>query len=188
MIPHVKSSFLSSQEIDRIGFKSVGANVMISRNASFYSPNQISIGDFSRIDDQVVIAAGSDVTIGRYVHLSVGVSILGKGKVVLEDFVAISVRSSIFSSNDDYSGLYMTNPTVPATVTNMIHGPVIIRSHVIVGAHSVILPCSELGIVSAYGALSLMRGAYEPYTIYAGVPARKIKKRSRKCLEFATTF
>jgi len=176
-----KNSFLTPSELETIGFQSVGQSVQISRNAVFYNPQNVSVGDNTRIDDQVVISAGSQVKIGRYVHLSLGVSILGKGGVTIEDFVSVSVKTSIFSSNDDYSGAYMTNPTVPGHLTNVDSGLVQIRKHVIIGAHCVILPHSDLGAESAYGALSLMKGKYESNAIYAGSPAKKIGVRQNTC-------
>lgn len=176
-----KNSFLTPSELETIGFQSVGQNVQISRNAVFYNPQNICVGNHTRIDDQVVISAGSQVTIGRYVHLSLGVSILGKGEIVIEDFVSVSVKTSIFSSNDDYSGAYMTNPTVPSHLTNVDSGLVQIRKHVVIGAHSVVLPHSDLGTESAYGALSLMKGKYESNSIYAGSPAKKIGVRQDTC-------
>ena len=79
----------------------------------------------------------------------------------------------MYSSSDDYSGAYMTNPTVPAELTNVDHSYVLIGRHVIVGAGSVLLPGAMLDNGVAVGSLSLVKGHLLRDTIYAGVPAVK---------------
>jgi acetyltransferase-like isoleucine patch superfamily enzyme len=44
-------SYLSEVEIQAIGFKQVGRNVKIGSLVSLHRPEEISIGDNSRIDD-----------------------------------------------------------------------------------------------------------------------------------------
>jgi galactoside O-acetyltransferase len=61
---------------------------------------------------------------------------------------------AIFSSNDDYSGNYLTNPMVPSAFTNVLHGDVILKKHVIVGSGSVILPNLTIEEGVSIGALT----------------------------------
>ena len=56
-------TFLSEENLNSMGFKSLGKNVKISEKASFYNCNEIVIGDNSRIDDFCVISG--NVSIGR---------------------------------------------------------------------------------------------------------------------------
>lgn len=180
---------LTEQEIKKIGFKSAGTNLKISDKASFWNPSNISIGDNSRIDDFCVLSAGEEgIEIGRNVHIAVYSSLIGKGKISLEDFCNISSKVSIYSSNDDYSGEYMTNPTVDERFTNVTHGQVTIKKHAIVGAGSIILPNVTLGTGSCIGALSLIKDSCEDFSIYAGTPAKYIKQRSKKLLELERDF
>ena len=51
----MKNSFLNPDEIKQLNLASVGKNVQISRKASFYTPEVISIGDATRIDDFCII-------------------------------------------------------------------------------------------------------------------------------------
>jgi len=169
---------LGRKEINKIGFASVGDNVLISDKASFYNPKKIIIGDNVRIDDFCVISAGEGgVQIGSYIHIAVYTCLIGRETITLKDFCNISSRVSIYSSNDDYSGAYMTNPMVDAQLTNVNHAPVSIGKHVIIGSGSVILPGSIIEDGAAVGALSLISGSVPKSNIYAGVPARFIKKR-----------
>ena len=88
----------------------------------------------------------------------------------------------MFSASDDYSGAYMTNPTVPENFTNVTAAVVIFEKHSIVGANSVILPGVEIGVGAAVGALSLVNKDVPEFTIYAGVPAKQIGTRERRLL------
>ncbi|HBC3489960.1 acyltransferase [Vibrio alginolyticus] len=182
-------SFYTSQELDGMGFKYLGDNVKISRKASIYNHKNISIGDHSRIDDFAVLSAGEGgIYIGRNVHIAIYSSIMGQGKISLDDFSGISSRVSIYSSNDDYSGAFMTNPTVGDEFTNVSSKPVFLSKHVIVGSGSIVLPGVELGVGVAVGALSLVTKSYGEFVIISGSPARKVKERRRELLNFEADF
>jgi len=62
------ANFLNINELRNIGLKDFGANVFVSRNARFYSPQTISIGSNVRIDDFCIISGS--VTVGSYVHIA----------------------------------------------------------------------------------------------------------------------
>lgn len=172
--------FLSKSELMRMDFKYVGENVKISNRAVFHNPQNIEIGNNVRIDDYCVISGGAGgIKIGDYVHIAVYCSIIGKGRVVMENFSGLSSRVSIYSSNDDYSGNFLTNPTVPSEYTNVSHGDVHLKKHVIVGAGSVILPNVVLEEGVAVGSLSLVTKSVEEYKIVVGNPARVLKDRKR---------
>lgn len=164
-----------------MGFKSLGYNVLISDKVSFYNVVNISIGSHVRIDDYCVLSAGEGgIDIGSYIHIAVYTSLIGRGKIILRDYVNLSSRVSIYSSNDDYSGEYMTNPMVPKHLTKVRHEDVILNEHVIVGSGTVILPGSALSRGVAIGALSLVNSRIPEFEIHAGIPLKFIKERSRR--------
>lgn len=176
-------AILSREAIDRIGFASVGDNVLISDKASIYNPDKIRIGSSVRIDDFCVLSAGAGgISIGSYVHIAVYSALIGAGGISVSDFCNISSRVCIYSSNDDYSGEFMTNPMVPSIYTNVTHEDVRMGKHVIVGSGSVVLPGVVLEDGCAVGALSLVKQNCEPFCVYGGVPARKIGRRRRGLL------
>ncbi len=74
----------------------------------------------------------------------------------------------------------MTNPMIPEQLTNVRHADVILNEHVIIGSGSIILPGSILRRGVAIGALSLVNCEIPEYEIYAGVPAKFIKERSKR--------
>lgn len=177
-------AFLSKEKIKGMGFRHVGENTFLSEKASYYNCKNISIGDNTRIDDFVVLSAGGGgIEIGSYIHVAVFSSLIGADKIVLKDFSNISSRVSIYSSNDDYSGAFMTNPMVPSELTNVTHGDVIVGRHAIIGAGSVILPNVTLEDGVAVGALSLVTKRCKEFGVYIGVPAKRIKERKRDLLK-----
>ena len=187
------TSFYSEAELSQIGFKSIGENVLISRKASFYGVSRISMGSNVRIDDFCVVTAGAEgISIGNYVHLAFFVLLQGQGKITLEDYSGLASKVAVYSSGDDYSGEYMSNPTVPRRFIGEICGEVRLCKHVLVGSGTVILPGVTLNEGVAVGALSLVNKDCEAFYLYTGNPARKRVKRSRNLLELEkellTTF
>jgi galactoside O-acetyltransferase len=111
------------------------------------------------------------------------VSLIGHELIQLDDFVGVSARTNVYSSTDDYSGEYLTNPTVPDEFKHVIHGAVVLEKHALVGAGCVILPGVRLGLGCCVGALSLVNKDLDPYGIYVGIPAKWVKERSRRTAE-----
>ncbi|EJB5573596.1 acyltransferase [Citrobacter sp. Cf039] len=182
-------AFMTIQQLQKMGFKSLGNNVYISNRASIYGAERISIGNNVRIDDFSVLSSGEGgIIIGSYVHIAINASLIGAGKITVSDYANISSRVAIYSSNDDYSGNSMTNPMLPVEYTSVAKEDVTICRHVILGCGSVILPGVTLNEGCAVGSLSLINKDCEPFSIYAGVPAKKIKNRSKKILELEASF
>jgi dTDP-4-amino-4,6-dideoxy-D-glucose acyltransferase len=172
-----------------MGFASIGRDVKVSDRASFYGVSRIHLGDNVRIDDFCVLSAGEGgIYLGRNIHVAVYSCMIGAGRITLGDFANISSRVSIYSSSDDYSGTSMTNPTVPEQYKQVDHSEVRIGRHVVIGSGSVVLPGAILEDGVAVGALSMMRGHSPAFGIYAGVPARRIRERSREVLEMERRF
>lgn len=171
-------TYLSEDKLKKLGFLSLGTNVLISDRASLYNCHNISIGNSVRIDDFCLLSAGEGgIVLGSYIHIAAYSSLIGAGKITLSDYCNLSSRVSIYSSSDDYSGIGMTNPMIPDQYKAVHHGDVFLGRHVIVGCGSVLLPEIRLEDGVAIGALSLVTHSCDSYSIYAGIPAVKIKKR-----------
>ena len=176
-------AFLSRSQLLALGFRAVGADVNISDASRFYNAQAIEIADHVRIDDFCILSAGAGgIRIGRYVHIGCYASLIGKEEITLEDFSGLSGRVSLYSSSDDYSGEWLTNPTVPDELRKANHGPVRIGRHAIIGSGAVVLPGVSVGEGAAVGALTLVARDLDPFTTYLGVPARKVGERSRDLL------
>jgi len=182
-------AMLNRATIMSMGFASVGENVLISDRASFYNCSNISIGNNVRVDDFCVLSAGSGgITLGNYIHIAVYSSLIGAGKISLFDFCNISSRVSIYSSSDDFSGEWMTNPTISSEFTGVFHADVVIGHHAIIGSGAVILPGVVIEEGVAVGALSLVKKHCMAFGIYMGTPAKKIAERKRNLLALEKTF
>lgn len=176
--------WLTETEMKDLGFKSLGQGVRISADAKIYRPSNISLGDYSRVDDFVTLTPGPDgqIRIGSRVHISAYCMIEAPESVVFEDFSGLAARVSVYGSCDDYMGMYLTNPCVPMKYRCIETSPIRFGRHAVVGASSVVLPGSQVGEGCAVGALSLVRGTLQPFGIYVGSPVKRRGERSRDLL------
>ena len=180
-------SFMSREQLESLGFASLGLNVLVSHKASIYNPDQIEIGDNSRIDDFCVVSG--KINIGRNVHIAVFCNVAGGEKgIVMEDFSGLAYGCQVFTQNDDYSGITLTNPTIPGRFKNESKAAVRIGRHSIVGASSIILPGVNLAEGTAVGAMTLVNKSTESWSVYIGIPAKKIKERRRDLLELEQKY
>lgn len=176
------NSFYTEEELNKIGFKKVGINNLISRKASIYNPEKIELNDNIRIDDFCFLSG--NIVFKGYNHISANCILVGGDKGILfEKFSGLSSKVTIYSVTDDYSGDYLTNPTVPKEYTKIYSKKVELGKHVIVGTGSTILLGVKLGIGSAIGSMSLVTKDTKEWGIYAGIPAQYKKDRSKKILE-----
>ena len=174
-------AYLTRQQLEAMGFKHLGKNVKVSDKASIYNANQISIGDESRIDDFCTISG--KVTIGRNVHIAVYVNVAGgEPGITFEDYSAIAYGSHIFAQSDDYLGYAMTNPTVPDRYKKETKLPIVVGRHTLIGTNCVIFPGVTFGEGTAVGACSLVIRDTAPWSVYTGIPAKKVKERRKDLL------
>lgn len=180
-------AFLNNEELDNIGFKYIGTNVLISDKVSIYNADQIEIGDNSRIDDFCVLSGR--IKIGRNVHVAVFCNVAG-GEMGIDfsDFSGLAYGCHVFTQSDDYNGQFLTNPTVPDEYKSEIKLQVNIGKHVIVGANSVVLPGVDLADGTSVGAMSLVTKSTLPWHVYFGIPAKKLKARKNELLDLEKKY
>ena len=164
-------------------FRACGEDVRIFPYARILSPETISIGDSVIIDDFVLLAGGAETRIGSFAHLASFSSYLGGGRLVLEDYAGVSSGTRIYTGTDDFLGGSLTGPTIPPPYRQPVRSFVKIGRFAVVGANCVVLPGVTIGEGCAIGALSLVSRDCEPWTVYAGTPARPIKARPRERVE-----
>jgi len=175
------SRYFSEDELAEMNFRELGRDVKISRSALLYEPKYMSIGDHSMIDDFCILSG--NITLGRNVHIAHGCRVIaGIEGVEMADFSGLAFGVTIFAQSDDYSGNALTNPTVPMRFRKITRARVTLGRHVIVGSNSVVLPGVELAEGSSIGACSLVTKSTQPWFIYFGVPAKRLKARSQDML------
>jgi dTDP-4-amino-4,6-dideoxy-D-glucose acyltransferase len=181
--------FYTQEQLEKMNFKKLGKNVLISDKSSIYNAKNISIEDNVRIDDFAILSAGEGgIEIGSYVHIACFATLIGKGKITMKDFSGVSSRVSIYSSSDNYNGEYMTNPCIPFPFSNTIHADVSLGKHVVVGSSSVILPGVTLGDGCSVGSMSLVNKSFDNCSIIAGIPAKMMKRRLENIFELEKKF
>jgi acetyltransferase-like isoleucine patch superfamily enzyme len=179
--------YYTMDELNALGLKSFGNNVFIDKTVLFHNPNEIEIGHNSRIDAYVVISG--KVILGKNVHIATGV-IMNGGKlgILISDFCGIAYGGCLFTTSDDYSGSYLTNPTIPKKYKNIKEKQIIIEKHVIIGARSVVFPGVKLSEGTSVGSLSLVARSTIPWKIYFGIPAVIISDRKKDLLALEAIY
>jgi galactoside O-acetyltransferase len=185
-----ESGFYTEKELYELGFAECGTNVFVSRATYIGGPSRIRLGSNIRIDDFTSLSVPplGFLEIGSNVHIGSGLYLGCGGGIVLENFAGLSQGVRIYSASDDFSGEYLTNPTIPDLYRHVTRSSVFLREHTIVGSGSVILPGVELEIGVAVGALSLVNRSLSSWGIYSGTPAKFIKARSKKLLSLETEY
>lgn len=179
--------YLTQDALEAMGFARLGKNVKISDKASVYEPEKMEIGDNSRIDDFCVVSG--KVVMGRNTHLSPFCLVNGgQVGVFIGDFTGLSYGTKVFAQSDDYSGAAMIGPTVPREYTNIHAQAVRLGRHVVTGAGTTIGAGVTLGDGVATGAATLVLKSLNPWGIYAGIPARKLRDRSRELLQMEKDY
>jgi len=179
--------FLTKSQLEAMEFKALGKQVRISDRAAIHNPELIEIGDYSRIDDFCVISG--KVSIGRNVHIAVFCNLAGGSEgITLDNFSGLAYAVQVFSQSDDYSGNSLTNPTVPDVYKAERKESVHIGRHCIVGTNSVIFPGVVLGEGCSIGAMSLVTKSTDEWSVYSGIPAKKVKTRSRDLLQLEKNY
>lgn len=162
---------------------------MIHKTASLYpwakitgNESGFSLGAYSQIDDFVFLFIGSGCHIGRNVHIASFCSIIGGGELTMGDFSGLSAGCRIITGSDDFTGPWMTNPTVNPEFTNVQRGRVHIGRHAVLGTNVVVFPDVKIGEGAAVGAGAVIRKDLEPWGIYAGQNPKLIGHRDREAI------
>lgn len=175
------TSFYSEEELAKIGFKSYGEKVLVSRHCSIYGASNISIGSNVRIDDFCILSG--IITLGSNIHISAYTALYGGFGIVMEDYTGISQRCTLISASDDFSGGNLVGPIHPEGTTYVTGGPIVMKRFSHIAAHCCILPNVTIAEGCVIGAMSLVKKDTEPWTIYVGTPAKRLKPRLKKMVE-----
>jgi acetyltransferase-like isoleucine patch superfamily enzyme len=177
--------YYNEHDLSDAGFKAIGENIQIASNCTIIGLENIEIGNNVRIDSycSIIATGGGWLTLGSYIHIGGYCHLSAGDGIRMDDHSGLSQGVRVYSTTDDYSGKYLTNPTVPAKYTGIIGGTVVLERHVIVGAGSVIFPNVTVGEGSSIGAQSLINRSLDSWGVFCGSPARRLKNRARQLLD-----
>ena len=157
----------------------LGNHAIIGKTVRIRKPARVRIGDFTIIDDFTYISCG--LTVGRYTHIGAGgILIGGNAHITIGDFVNIAPGCRIVAASHDFTEGGLAGPTIPPEFTGeSITADITIGDHALFGTGTIILPGCHIPEGVATGAMTLItsKTKLEPWSLYAGTPARFIKKR-----------
>jgi acetyltransferase-like isoleucine patch superfamily enzyme len=165
----------------------LGQDVYLNPTVEITRPDLCVIGDHVAIDSGFYCT--TKLTIGDYVHISPHVAVIG-GKLTsltVEDFCFISVGSKLICGSETFKGHGLIGPLIPDEYKDEQELlPITFKRFSGCLANSVVLPGVTLAEGSVLGANSLLKHSTEPWTVYAGNPARPIRTRPKdKAYEYA---
>jgi len=138
----------------------------------------ISIGDYATLicssDKKIDISTwqtdklNGSISLGNYILISPGTSIRSAESIDIGDSTMIA--SDVVITDSDWHGIYDRTDYVATPK------PVKIHKNVWIGERSIILKGTQIGENSIIGAGSVVHGDIPPNSIYAGNPAKEVKK------------
>ena len=136
------------------------------------------IGSRTIVDMNCYFMGPEKLSIGKHSHINRGCMVDSRGTVIIGNNVSISHCVSICSAAHDFN-----SPSF-----NYISAPIIIDDYVWIGLKAIILKGVHIGEGAVVAAGSVVTHNVEPYSIYAGVPAKKIGERRRHCAYNCSDF
>lgn len=140
--------------------------------------DNISIGDYATLicssDKKIDISTwqtdklNGSISLGNYILISPGTSIRSAESIDIGDSTMIA--SDVVITDSDWHGIYDRTDYVATPK------PVKIHKNVWIGERSIILKGTQIGENSIIGAGSVVHGDIPPNSIYAGNPAKEVKK------------
>lgn len=130
-----------------------------------------------KIGKDVVIYHGTEIREPANITLKRGTiigdnSILdGRNGIVVGEDVVFASNVRIWTEQHDHEDPYFRCSTQK-------HGPVIIDRHAWIGSHTIILHSVHIGEGAVVAAGAVVTKDVAPYTIVAGIPAKKIGERT----------
>ena len=158
---------------------SFGKHVMIlnPQHLKIFGEN-ISIGDYATLicssDKKIDISTwqtdklNGSISLGNYILISPGTSIRSAESIDIGDSTMIA--SDVVITDSDWHGIYDRTDYVATPK------PVKIHKNVWIGERSIILKGTQIGENSIIGAGSVVHGDIPPNSVYAGNPAKEVKK------------
>ena len=125
----------------------IGQGTFIMKDNYIITPGRLTIGSHSHINRGCTLDCRAGISIGNSTSVSYGVSLLTGGHD---------------KDAPDFRGIYL---------------PITIGDHVWIGANATILQNVTIGNGAVVCAGAVVTGDIPPYSVYGGVPARKIGER-----------
>jgi len=155
-------------------FRKIGSNVIIERGVMVFHPENIEIGDNVYIGHNTILKGyyNNLMVIGDHTWVGQGCFLSSAGGLFIGKAVGIGPMVKILTSQ--HKG---DNIDVPVLFTDLEFGEVRIEDGCDIGIGAIILPGVTIGEGAIIGAGAVVTKNVPPYEIWAGVPARLLRKR-----------
>ena len=163
-----------------------GEGAFVSSRIELRRPHLAIVGKHTNIDSGLYCTTALEL--GDYVHLAAHCTVIGGAEAAfhMDDFSTLGAGSRIICASDARTdGHGLVGPRIPpAEHASVYVGDVVFEALAIGTTSIVVMPGVTLGMGCLVGACSLVLEDCEPWTVYAGVPARPMKTRPKdKILE-----
>ncbi|WP_220443994.1 DapH/DapD/GlmU-related protein [Pararhodobacter zhoushanensis] len=126
-----------------------------------------TIGKGCRVDASCKIWWPGNLRMGNYACLADAVDCYNVAPITLGDYATVSQRSFLCSAS--HATDQLSRP--------LIFAPITLETHAWVGAEAFVGPGVTIGEGAVLGARAVATRNLESWTIYAGIPARALRKR-----------
>jgi acetyltransferase-like isoleucine patch superfamily enzyme len=136
----------------KLALKKLGSNVLIDYGCYIRYPWRVSIGNNVSLNRGCIIYASMQVA---------------DAEIILGNNIALGPNVTLFGAGHDASAL-----SLPDTAESIV-----IKDYVWIGGNSTVLQGVTIGEGAIVAAGSVVTQDVESYSVVAGIPAKKIKKR-----------
>ena len=161
-------------------FWKCGENVYVSENVEIKRPHLVWLESHIAIDSYFYCT--TNMFVGNYVHIAPMVSIIGgaDASFVMGNFTTIAIGCRIICATDEYLGEGLVSPVIPNQYRDrVINLPVTLEEYSALASNVVVIPGVTLGEGAVVGANSYVNRDIPAWEIWAGSPAKFIRKRKR---------
>lgn len=155
-------------------FRKIGENVIFEYGVLVFHPENIEIEDDVYIGHYTILKGyyKNTIKIGAHTWIGQFCFLHGAGGLEIGKAVGIGPRVTILTSEHELGML-----EIPVYYAPIKFEKVVIEDGADIGAGAIILPGVRIGEGAVIGAGAVVTEDVPPYEVWAGVPARKIKRR-----------
>lgn len=132
----------------------------------FYRAMGMTIGKGSRIGINTIVVSPRGITLGERAIVNEMCYLDGRGGIRVGNDASISFGTTIITASHDMNQGF-------ACYSDKTD----IGDHVWIGAHAILLDGAKVESYAVIGAGCVFKGTAEPYGVYVGNPAKKVKTR-----------
>lgn len=153
----------------------IGKNATIEKNVTISTSGggKIIIGDNCVLyQHSFLLTWGGDIKIGNNFSLNAFSTVYGQGGITIGNFVMVAGNTSIIPANHGFERL-----DIPMRSQEQVKKGIVIEDDVWIGSGVRVLDGITISKGCVIGAGTVLTKSTEPFSVYVGVPGKKIKDR-----------